>query len=355
VERLGAYSWRLIGIGIVGWVALQLLGALRIVVFPLVVAVFLTVVLSAPASWLRNRGWPALLATWTVFLTFLGAIALAGILIVPAIAGEFADLGPTLRDAADDVETWLVEDSPFDIDRARLEELQDQAATRAREVASRSGGLLLETAVLVMEVIAGALLALVMTFFFLKDGDRFQRWALRRIPEHRREVTARAAARGWRTIGAYLRGSAALGAIEGTVIGVALVVTGGSLVVPVMVVTFLAAFVPFVGAIVAGVIAVAVALATAGPGAALIVAAVALVVQQLDNDLLAPVVFGKALDLHPLIILVAVAAGGTLAGFAGAFVAVPLVAVVVNVGDEISRRDVARAAPSDRTTDASSS
>jgi predicted PurR-regulated permease PerM len=331
VERLGAYAWWSIGIGIVALAFLHVLGLLRVVVFPLVVALFLTVALTAPARWLRRRGLPHLLSVWAVFLGFLGLFALAGFLIVPALADEFADLGPTVGEGIDDIERWLVEDSPFDLDQERLDELREQASDRISDAARGSSGVLLDTAVLVVEVFAGIILSLVMTFFFLKDGERFQAWALRRIPAEHREAARRGARRGWQTIAGYLRGSAMLGLIEGAIIGVTLLVTGASLIVPVIVLTFFAAFVPFVGAIVAGVVAVAVALATAGFTPALIVAAVALAVQQLDNDLLAPYVFGKALDLHPLIILVAVAAGGTLAGLAGAFLAVPVTACAINV------------------------
>ena len=119
------------------------------------------------------------------------------------------------------------------------------------------------------------------------------------------------------------------------VIGTPLV--GSSLVVPVMVVTFLAAFVPLVGAIAAGVVAVLVALVTAGPVPALIVAAVAIIVQQLDNDLLAPVIYGRALKLHPLVVLLGIAAGGALFGFVGTVFAVPVLAVAINAVSEIMR------------------
>ena len=109
---------------------------------------------------------------------------------------------------------------------------------------------------------------------------------------------------------------------------------GADLVVPVVVLTFAAAFVPFVGAIVAGVVATLVALATAGFGGAIIVAIVAVAVQQLDNDLLAPVVYGRALALHPLVVLFSIVAGGALIGFAGTVLAVPVTAVAVNVAAE---------------------
>jgi predicted PurR-regulated permease PerM len=156
-----------------------------------------------------------------------------------------------------------------------------------------------------------------------------------RFPDHRRDLTVRIGARAWRTLGGYLKGSATLGVIEGFVIGTTVWLVGGSLAIPVGVITFFAAFLPFLGAIVAGIVAILVTLVTSGVGGAIVVAVVALLVQQLDNDLLAPWVFGKNLELHPLIVLFAITAGGTLFGVFGAFLAVPVSAVLINIVAEI--------------------
>ena len=138
------------------------------------------------------------------------------------------------------------------------------------------------------------------------------------------------AAAAWDALGGYLRSAALLGLIEAVIIGVAVQIAGGDLVIPVMVLTFLAAFVPLVGAVVAGAIAVLVTLATGGIGGALAVLIVAVVVQQLDNDLLAPFIYGHSLQLHPAVILLAIATGSALFGFAGTFLAVPVTAVVIS-------------------------
>jgi predicted PurR-regulated permease PerM len=130
-----------------------------------------------------------------------------------------------------------------------------------------------------------------------------------------------------------------LGIVEATIIGLTLFLAGGELVGPVVIITFLGAFIPIIGAFLAAVIAVLVALVTGGVGTAVIVAIVAFVVQQLDNDLLAPLIYGRALSLHPVSVLLSVVAGGALFGFAGTVLAVPIVAVVVNVSKEL------RAAP----------
>ena len=335
VARLGAYSWWLIGIGIVGLAVLWVVAQLWVLLLAAAIATFLARALDPPARFLRAHRWPRALVAAAVLLGFL--VVLAGIfaVLVPSIASEFDDLGPTIEDAIDDVEDWVVEDSPFDVSRQDIEEFREQADERVGDVLRSQSGTLVSGTVLVFEVFAGVLLAMVTTFFILKDGDRFGQWFVGRFPEHRRDLSVRLGARAWRTLGGYLKGSATLGIIEGFIIGTTVWLVGGKLAIPVAVVTFFAAFVPFVGAIVAGVLAILVTLVTAGLDGAIVVALVALAVQQLDNDFLAPWVFGKNLELHPLVILVAITAGGTLFGIFGAFLAVPVSAVIINILAEV--------------------
>ena len=331
VARLGAYSWWTIGMGIVLLAVLWVMARLWVLVLAGAVAALLSRALDPPTRYLRARGVPRALVAATVLVGFI--IVLAGIvaLLVPSIASEFEDLGPTIEDAIDDVENWLVEDSPFDVSRQDVQDFRDEADDRVGEILESQSGTLISGTILVFEVFAGIVLAMVTTFFILKDGDRFGDWFVRRFPHHRRDLAGRLGARAWRTLGGYLRGSAILGLIEGIIIGGTVWIVGGSLALPVGVITFFAAFVPFAGALIAGVIAILVTLVTAGFGGAVVVGIVALVVQQLDNDFLAPWVFGRSLELHPLIVLVAITAGGTLFGAFGAFLAVPVSAVLINI------------------------
>lgn len=345
IERLGAYSWRLIAIAVVGWGVLWLLGRLWVVVLAVVIALLFTRPLIVPAQWLRDRGVPPALSA---LLSMLGlALILGGLgwLVYSAAADEFDQLGGTVSQALDDVERWLVEDAPFDISRSQLDDLRAQAGERVSGFLRNSSSTVVSGVVVLFEVLAGLLLALITTFFLLKDGPRFQRAALRAVPEERHHLARAMAARAWATLGGYLRGAAILGLVEAVILGAALWLTGSGLVIPVMIIVVLGAFVPFVGAIVSALIAVLVALATGGFGAALIVAIVALVVQQLDNDLLAPVIYGKALALHPLTVLFAITAGGALFGPAGAILAVPVAAVIVNVASEYREQAGGTAAP----------
>jgi predicted PurR-regulated permease PerM len=334
VELAAAYAWRLLVLAAVVVGALWLVGELWVLLVALAIGTFLARALSPVNDRLRRSGLRPGLAALASVLLFLGVVALVGWLIAPRVADEFESLGPTLSEAADDLERWLVEDSPFDVSPADVDQFRDDLGQAVSNAFESSGDTVLSGALLAVEVFTGLLLSLVTTFFFLKDGPRFQRFVLARVPADRRETVRGLARRAWSTLGGYLKGAALLGVVEATIIGVAMALVGAELALPIAVLTFAAAFVPIVGAVVAGVLAFLVTLATAGVGPALVVGGVALAVQQLDNDLLAPVIYGKALSLHPLVILFAVVGGGALFGFGGSVLAVPLVAVLANVGDE---------------------
>lgn len=332
VDRLAAYSWRFLVIGAAVIAALMILARVRVVLFPVVIGTFLAVILTPVADFLGNRGLPRLAAVAATFVLFLASVGLVGALIVPTVAGELGDIGPTVAKAAGSFERYLVRD--LGLTEERLEDLRKQISAAARRAVSGSTGAILGGAIVIGEAIAGLFLSVFLAFFMVKDGQRFQDFALRTVPSGRQELFRRLGARAWRTLGAYLRGSAILGIVESIIIGVAMAVTGASLVPAMMAITFMAAFVPFVGAIVAGVLTTSVTLVTAGVGPAVVVGIVALVVQQLDNDFLAPVVFGKALDLHPVVILLGVTTGGALGGLPGAVLAVPVAALAVNLSAE---------------------
>ncbi|MDZ7676097.1 MAG: AI-2E family transporter [Acidimicrobiales bacterium] len=335
LDRAAAWSWRLLVIG-AAVVALGVVASrLRLVLLPVGVALLLSTALVHPAHWLTRRGLRPLLATWITMLGFLGAVVGIGVAIVPPLVDEFGDLGPTLEDAADEVEGWLI-DGPLGVDQATIEDARDRVQETTTNAFS-SNGALVDSAVIAGEVVAGIVLTLVVAFFLVKDGDRFQRWAIGWVPEQHRDRVRQVSVAAWSTLGRYLIGAASLGFVEAVIIGVTLTLTGSSVVLPVAALTFVGAFFPFVGAVVAGVIAVLVSLVSSGPEAALVVAVVAVLVQQFDNDLLAPVIYGRALKIHPLVVILAVTTGAAIGGFLGAFLAVPLAAVLVNA--TIAARD----------------
>ncbi|HMJ78636.1 MAG TPA: AI-2E family transporter, partial [Iamia sp.] len=241
----------------------------------------------------------------------------------------FSHLGPTLDEGVTEIEDWLVEDSPWDLTHADVENAREDIVERARDALRHSEDQVTKGVQTVVTGLAGLLLATILTFFALKDGPRFVHWLDERTPKARRPHVRVVAQAAWAALGGYLRASALLGLLEAIVIGGTMAIMGAGLVIPVMILTFAAAFVPLVGATVAGVIAVLVTLAAGGLVPALVVAVVAVLVQQLDNDLLAPWIFGKNLELHPVVILLSIAAGTALFGFAGTVMAVPVTATVL--------------------------
>lgn len=334
LRKLSDGAWRLLVVALAVLVVGALLWKLRVIVLPVFIALLVCSALAPLVVFLEDRGWRPMVATMAVFFGFVGLVALAVTIIVPPTINELEGLGDTIEEALVDIEDWLV-DGPLGLERAEVEEVTDDPGGRLAELARSSGANVADSAQLVGETLAGAVIALVLTFLFLKDGRRFQAWSLAHLPTRHHDVVRASASRAFGALSGFLRGAALLGLLEGTTIGVTLWVVGAPLAAPVGLLTFLAAFFPIVGAIVAGVIAVLVALAGNGLGAAVVVGVVAIVVQQLDGDLLAPVIYGRSLSLHPATILIALTAGGILGGIAGAFLAVPVSGAISGVAAEL--------------------
>jgi len=334
LDTAAAWSWRLLVVGAAVLATVLLLARLRVVVLPLFAALLLATALRPPARLLEQRGLPGGVAAALTFLGFFAVLAGIGTLVAQPLADEVKELGPTLSKGFDDVQRWLVT-GPLGLEQAQI----DQFRQRAGESLRSAGPGLIAPAVALVEVLAGTLLALVTSFFLVKDGPALERAALRRLPEAHRDRAKRAGRAARRALGGYLRGAAALGALEGTIIAIAIVAVGGRLAIPLLLLTFVGAFVPVVGAVISGSVATLVTLVTTGPKEALVIAVVALVVQQLDNDLLAPFVYGRSMQLHPLVILLSIATGATLAGIAGTFIAVPVAAVLVAVAGALRAQE----------------
>ncbi len=334
LRRASEVAWRALIVAAAVVAAIALLARLRLVVLPLFVAALLATALVPLARALERRGWAPLIATAAPFGGSIVILILLGVLIVPAVVDEFSELGPVISEAVDDIERWFVE-GPIGLERDQLRRYRREAGDSLGMFLRSSSGGVVSGAFALAEALAGSVLAVVLTFFLVKDGPRFQRWTLDHLPAAHHDVVRACAGRAWDALGGFLRGAAALGVVEAVIIGVTLLIVGSELVIPVMVLTFLAAFFPIVGAVAAGVVATLVALVSGGLGDALVVAVVSLVVQQFDSDLLAPVIYGKLIQLHPAVVLLALAAGGTLGGIAGAFLAVPVAAVITAVGSEL--------------------
>lgn len=334
VERAGRTAWHLLGlaaaVGLAAWLSWQV----RLVLLPLFVAALISIILTPVARAFRLARSPRGLAALGAVVVFLAALTTVGVLVVPPLVEQLASLGDTLDDAAGRLERWVERERPFGFDGSDVR----AAIARATDVDRPSTEVLVTGAQAVAEVVAGLLFAIVATFFLLRDGPRMREWTVGLLAHDRRDDGRAVIDAVVGAVTGYVRGSALLGGIEAVTIGAVVAVVGGDLPVLLAVLTFVAAFVPLVGAVIAGMLAVAVTLVSAGTGPAITVAVVAVVVQQFDGDLLAPLVFGRFLQLHPLAVLASISVGVRVAGILGAFAGVPIAASVVAVTRVLARR-----------------
>jgi predicted PurR-regulated permease PerM len=322
-----AVSWRFLLVVAAIYVLTIVLGRLLIVVIPVVIAAMLATVLGPPAHWLRRHGWPPLLATWAVFLV---AIALVGALLywmIPTVSDQVSRLGSSAGHGIDDVKNWLVK-GPLNLSRTQVNRDFDQLGKDARTHAS---GYALEGATIALEGAGALLLTLVTTFFFVKDGDRLFRGAIRIWGRRRADELPELGGLVWQTLSGYVRGTTINGLVNGALMGVGLYLLGVPLSLPLAVITFFGAYFPIVGAVTSGALAALVALAANGPVTALVVVGLTVLIHNVEGYLVGPLVLGRAVHLHPLVVLLAIAAGGVTAGIIGAFLAVPLTAVATTI------------------------
>jgi putative heme transporter len=333
-EQVTMGAWRLVGLGLAVTFAFLFFLRLRLVMLPLIIALLVSTILAPMAGRLMRHGINRLLATWVVFLSGAGVVAVIALVLVPQTVGQFEQLGRDLERAVLEIEAWLV-DGPLNLSEAQVEEYVSTAVdTVSSDTGAIASGLLTGAAV-AGEILAGLALTLVLTFFFVKDGDRMAAWALDHVPAHRRPPIRAAASRAWESLAGYLRGTAITGMIDAVLIGIGLMVIGIPLVLPLAMLTFIGAFFPVIGAPLAGLLAVLVALVSGGATDALTVLALVFVVQQLESYLLAPGIMGRAVRLHPVVVLIVLTTGGITAGIIGAFLAVPVTAVSVAVISEL--------------------
>ena len=331
LQKLAAWSWRLLVVLGAAGLVLYLLILLKVIVVPVIVALFLATLLVPLVRWLEARGWKHLTAVLAVFVGVV--LLLAGIIagFIPLIGNELGTLRQRADEGVGEVQRFIAS-RPFGISEDDLNRYLDQARQRLAENSTGLTQGAVHGVTLIGEVLTGLILSLFLTFFFVKDSERFTRWILDFAGRHRegnlREIGIRSAT----AVGGYLRGQATVGLVDAVFIGIGLAIVGVPLVIPLSFLTFVAAFLPLVGAFLAGALAALVALVTKGVTAALIVIGITVLVQQLEGHLLAPLLLGRAVALHPVVIILALAAGSILGGIIGAFLAVPIAAVVTAVG-----------------------
>ena len=338
VRNAAEWSWRLLLIGAGLAVLLWLLSELKVVVVPIAVALLLTVLLAPFVGWMQRRARLPRVAAAGIALAGLlalvvGLLTLAGRSIVKG----FGQLWDQASQGIDKLTTWLAE-GPLQVSTTDISGWMDsfQGLLSGGSSSLVTGALHATTTV--GHVVAGAIIALFCTYFFLLDGRTIWAWVVGLFPRGSREHIHQAGRRGLVTLGAYTRTQILVAGVDAVGIGVGAAILQVPLALPLAVLVFLGSFIPIVGAVVTGSIAILVALVSNGPASAVWMLVVVLGVQQLESHVLQPLLMGSAVKVHPLAVVLVVAGGAMVGGIPGALFAVPLAAFVNVVAVYLSSR-----------------
>ncbi len=314
----------------VGWALRTLADAgavLSAVLVPVALSVLLTGLLMPLQVVLNHRlKLPRALGAGLTIVLALAVIG--GVLWVAGtqLAGGFGEIGRVFADQLQQLRVWLTTSTP--IDGQLIDEGIGQVAAwlEANQAGLAAGAL--GAGAGVAGFFVSTVLALVATFFFLAQGDRIAAALILFLPQHLHRDAWQAARRGWVTLGTYCRTQLLVAAVDAVGIGLGALVLGVPFVIPILAITFVLCFIPFVGAIVSSAVAIVMALAFQGPGVALAMLGVCILVQQVEANVLSPILMGKAVDVHPLLILLSVAAATYVLGLVGALFVVPVIATI---------------------------
>ena len=314
-------------------------GLLRVtvIVIPILISLILSCAAAPLIGWLKRHRIPDVLAT---LIVFLGTFLVLGTIvwwIVRSVSNEWGELRSSVLEGVDAVQA-LVARSPIQIDSQQIDEWIDVAQGWL------TSGALGSTALSGLSAVGnfgtGLGLTLVISFFFMKDGPRIWAFLLSWVKSSHRERVDRAGRSAGKIFGGYIRGTSVVAAVDATFIGVGLAILQIPLALPLAIMIFIGAFIPIVGAVLVGAMAALVALVTNGPVAALIVVIIVVGVNQIEGNLLQPVVMGNTLSLHAMVVLLALTAGSVLSGIVGAILSVPLTAAAWAMIKVWSGRDV---------------
>jgi predicted PurR-regulated permease PerM len=311
---------------VIGWG----IGHIWMVAFPVSMALIVATVLGPPVAWLRNKGWPAALAAALVVIGFIGVLVGVIAVLTPQVAGQAGEIASGASGGLQKVRDWVTGEplnlSEGQISRA-IEAVQDKLQSSASAISSG----VFSTIGTATSIIVNLVLVLMLTFFFVKDGHKFLPWLNaiggQRAGSHLTEVLSRV----WSTLGGFIRTQTLVALIDAVIIGGGLAILGSPLAVPLAVITFFGGYIPIIGAFVSGALAVLVTLVTNDYKDALIALVIVILVQQLEGNVLSPVLQGKNMNLHPAVVLMSVTAGGSMFGITGAFLAVPVAASIAEI------------------------
>ena len=336
VERAAAWGWRVLVIALASYVVYRVLSFFSDITVPIAVAVLLTALGVPFVDGLVRLRVPRVLATLLVVLAGIAVIVGILTLVGQQIAMQIDDLRSSVADGVGEIQDWLrngplsLSDEQLDawLDRAQhaIQGNDDEVVRRATEVGSQ-----------LTHVATGAFIALFATFFFLYEGERIWRFVVGLAPAKSRDALDGSGRVAWLSLTAFVRATVLVALVDAIAIAGSAYLLGVPLVFAIGMLVFLGAFVPIVGAFVSGIVAVLVALVDQGPWTAVFMLLAVLVVQQIESHALQPFLMGRLVRVHPLAIIVAIAAGITISGVVGALVAVPTAACANAVVRHLAR------------------
>lgn len=331
IRIAAGWAWRFIAIVLATALTLWMLTKIKTVVIPVFVAALVTAFLAPLTNTLTDKArLPRSASAALSLLVALGVITALVLMVSANVTEDVRQLGEKAVQGFNEVVAWL-STGPLKLEESAIQEyidkLQEQVSRNMNRIIS--GAMSVTSSV--GHIFAGSLIAIFCLFFFLKDGRAIWSWVVRLFPAASREFVDGAGLRSWISLGAYTRTQVIVALVDGIGIGLGAYLLKVPLAVPIGVLVFLGSFIPIVGATVTGAVAVAVALVDSGVATAVAMFVVVLLVQQLESNLLQPMLMSKALSLHPVGVLLAVAAGTIIAGIIGALFAVPLLAVINTV------------------------
>ncbi|WP_235927867.1 AI-2E family transporter [Goekera deserti] len=302
------------------------LGLFWNVLLPVILGLLVATVLWPATRFLRNHRWPPALAAATVLLVFLALIVGVVAVIAPQVVNQVEELADGVTGGLQQVQEWLA-GPPFDLGEGQIDDAVDSVIDTVQSNAQNIAGYAVTGATAIGNTLLNVVLALLLTFFFLKDGPRWVPWLAAQTGPRAAPHVAALSARSWSTLSEFIRQQALVGFVDAFFIGIGLFFLDVPLVLPLAVLTFFGAFVPIIGAFVAGGFAVLIALVSNSPQTALFVLIIVLLVQQLEGNVLQPILQGRGLNLHAAVVILAVTAGSSLYGIIGAFLSVPVAAL----------------------------
>ena len=325
LDRAAGWSWRLLVCAAAALAVLAVLWYLRVIVLPVMLAITIAPALEPVAGRLR-RSRLERPAAGLALLAGLAVVAGLIAIVTTSVLAQWDELADAVSRAVDDI-TDRLEGEPFNLSLDRTEDFQSSLADSWQE----ASGYAASGVQAGVGLVTGLVLAIAVLYFVLRDGAELWAWILRRFAPETRPAIDRAGQRAWDVLGGFVRGTALIAAVDATLIGIGLWLLGVPLAFALAVLVFLGAFVPFVGAFVSGLVAVLVAFADEGWEIGLAALVLVVAVQFIEGNFLQPIIQSRTVDLHPAVILLAVAAGASLFGIAGAYLAVPVTAVVFAV------------------------